>query len=69
MTTSFRADPPAQFASRLGVPSPLHRARPKIYPVAEGGVLLFPGVPEGVAPPAQLGPLMSPPSRGALWGR
>jgi hypothetical protein len=69
MTTSFRADLPAPAAARAGVHSLLHRSRPTVYPVAEGGVLLFPGVPEGVAPPAQLGPLMSPPSRGALWGR
>lgn len=49
---------------------PLRRHRtPVLHPVPAGGVLVFPGVPDGVAPPAQLGPLMSPPRGTGIFGR
>ncbi len=43
---------------------------PSLHLVPSNGFLLFPGAPDGIAPPAQLGPMMSPPRRGAaLFGR
>lgn len=43
--------------------------QPRRHLVPEGGVLVLPGVGTNVAPPAQLGPLMSPPVRGRVFGR
>jgi hypothetical protein len=45
-----------------------HRLAPSrparaVYPVPEGGLLLFPGAPAGIAAPAQLGPDMVFPPR------
>ncbi|MCA0296667.1 MAG: hypothetical protein LCH96_15415 [Actinobacteria bacterium] len=40
-----------------------------VHLVPAGGVLVFPGAPDGIAPPAQLGPMMSPPGRERLFGR
>jgi hypothetical protein len=42
---------------------------PTRHPVPPTGVLLFPGVGPDVPPPAQLGPMMSPPGRAGLFGR
>lgn len=42
---------------------------PTRHPVPPTGVLLFPGVGPDVPPPAQLGPMMSPPGRARLFGR
>ncbi|MFT4109616.1 hypothetical protein [Propionicimonas sp.] len=45
------------------------RRMPSLHLVPEGGVLLFPGVPTGLPAPVQLGPMMTPPGREALFGR
>ncbi|MGC3993694.1 MAG: hypothetical protein QM779_06265 [Propionicimonas sp.] len=45
------------------------RRTPSLHLVPEGGVLLFPGVPQGLPAPVQLGPMMTPPGREALFGR
>lgn len=50
--------------------SPINASRtPSLHLVPEGGVLLFPGVPQGLPAPVQLGPLMTPPGHGQLFGR
>ena len=36
------------------------RRRPTVHLVPSDGVLVFPGTPDGIAPPAQLGPWMTP---------
>lgn len=49
-----------------------HRGAPvtaSVHLVPAGGILVFPGAPDGIAPPAQLGPMMSPPGRERLFGR
>jgi hypothetical protein len=57
-------------SARVAAPvHPLRRRRtPVLHPVPATGVLVFPGVPDGVAAPAQLGPLMSPPTGTGIFG-
>jgi hypothetical protein len=59
---------PGSNSHRHGRPRADHPSR-SLHLVPEGGVLMFPGVPSGVEPPAQLGPLMSPPSGSGVFGR